>query len=230
MPTGFQSIGDDGNYQIDSSFASLALVRSGSLASQQYTNGSTTNTSPTRVAITLNSDEILAIACTDLCALGSLVGNTAYVYVSAAAGRVVEYFIFKPGSAGMSSSGMQVFNEVGSITFDSGWKLFDVRHIFEGYGSVSLPAGRQYAFVHSQIGTQVSYNRVVNGIPPNSLVSYIRRTAFSCMSINGQTLVSQLANVDVAGTTPSPGNVPALSQTLSNNVTPQFLIIDVTGY
>ncbi len=230
MPTGFEAIGDAGNYQIDSSFANMALIRSGALYSEQYTNGSTTNTNPTRVAVTVNAGEVLAVACTALCAVGSIVGTTVYVYVSAAAGTLVEYYIFKPGDTSVSSVGMQIFNESGQITFDSGWKLFDVRHILAGYTSVTLAVGRKYAFVHTQIGTVVIYNRVVNGIPPSVLVSYIRRTQFSCVSINGNSIACQLANVDVAASPPSSGSGAAVNQTIPNNVTPQALIIDVTGY
>lgn len=230
MPVGFESIGDTGRYQVDSNFKNLALIRSGQLLSQQYTNGSTTNTRPTRVAITLNEGEILALACTELCALGSKIGNTVYVYVDSAAGQMVEYYIFKPGGNTSSTFGLQVFSEDGELTFDSGWDLFDVRYILSGYVTASLSAGRKYAFVHSQIGTSITYTQVVNGIPPNSLTSHVRRTMFSAVKISGNSVVCQLSNVDVAATPPSSGAGQPYSETYSNNATPVALIIDVTGF
>lgn len=230
MPVGFESVGDSGSYQVDSDFKNLAMIRSGTVNSQTYTNGETTNTAPTRVAITLNDGEILAIACTQYCAFGSRIGNVAYVYVNAAAGQAVQYYIFQSGGAAASNFGLQVFNENGELTFDAGWNLFDVRHVLSGYGSVNLPAGKKYAFVHSQIATRITYTKVVNGIAPNSFVSFVRVTDFSSVRINGGLVECQLSTVDAGGTRPSPGTGSSYTNQYNNGINPIALIIDVTGF
>lgn len=230
MPTGFQSIGETGSYQIDNSFVNLALDRSGTLTSQQYTAGETTNTSPTRVELTLNEGEILAISCVSYCALGSKVGNTAYVYVDAPAGRAVEYYIFKPGTT-LSNYGLQVFADNGVVTFDSGWKLFDVRQIMSGTGTLNMPVGRKYAIVHTQIATSIFYAKVVVGMAPNFTVNYIRSTSFSSYRINSGTIECAISAVDLAGTRPvRTGATNSYQNTYQNGVTPQALVLDVTGY
>lgn len=232
MQAGFQAIGETGSYQVDSSFANLALDRSGVLTSQNYTNGSTQNTSPTRAQITLYDGEILALSCSVFCALGSRQGNTAFIYVAAAAGQQISYYIFKPGSLSVSTTGLQIFNENEQLTFDSGWKLFDVRSIMQGYSNLNLTTGKKYAFVHTQISTRVKYDRVVNGMPPNYFSFYIRVTEFSSYRINGGLVECSLQAIDVAATDPSSasGGTPGFSETWTNGATPSALIIDVTGY
>lgn len=231
MPTGFVSIADNGHWQVDSDFAVLSLRRSGQVASQQYSNGATTNSNPTRVAIQVDDGEVLALASTAHCALGVRVGNVAYVYVAAPAGQIIEYYIFAPGTTGISLSGLQVFNEAGQITFDSGWKLFDVRLLLSGHNGTYLAPGRKYAFVHSQINTSILYAQILNGIPPNSFVSYLRRTSYTGVRIVDNYVEAALTTVDVAATPPSPGGSGnAYSETYSNNVNPISIIIDVTGY
>lgn len=227
---GFQAIGDTGSYQVDSNFKNLAMVRSGTLISQTYTNGETTNTSPSRATLTLNDGEILALSCSVFCALGSRVGNTAYVYCSEAAGQLIRYYVFKPGD-NPTGFGLQVFDASGDLTFDAGWKLFDVRSILSGYSSAQLPSGRSYAFVHSQIGTRITYNKVVNGMEPNIFTSYIRSTEFSSYAISGSTISCALSAVDIASTRPSRGSSgPGFTRIATNNVNPVALVIDVTGY
>lgn len=230
MPTGFVSIADNGNWQIDADVPTLALRRAGRVASQQYTNGSTTNSRPTRVAIQLNDGEILALSCTSHCALGAKEGNVAYVYVDAPAGQIVEYFIFAPGSASVSSSGMQTFDASGRITFDSGWRLFDVRHILFGHEAANLPGGRKYAFVHAMINVSIYYTRVVNGQPPNSFISNVRGTSFTGVSINGGSIRAASTTIDVAATAPRAGTGVGFYETYTNNVNPASIIIDVTNY
>lgn len=230
MPAGFESIGDSGSYQVDSDFKNLALIRAGTVNSQAYTNGETQNTIPSRVGITINDGEILAIACTQYCAFGSRVGNVAYVYVNAQPGQAVQYYIFQSGGAPATNFGLQVFNESAELTFDAGWNLFDVRLVMSGYGSASLPASRKYAFVHSQIATRVTYTKVVNGIAPNSFVSFVRITDFSSIRINGGLIESQLSTVDAGGTRPSPGTGSSYTNQYNNGITPIALIIDVTDF
>lgn len=230
MPVGFESIGDSGNFQVDSSFKNLAMVRSGTVASQQYSNGSTQNTNPSRVGVTLYEGEILAVSCSEYCSLGGKVGDTAYVYVSAPAGQPVNYYIFKPGGLTVSSFGLQVWNEVGELTFDSGWSLFDVRAILSGYNSVSLVVGRKYAFVQCQIGARVDYTRVHNGVPPNSFISDVRVTYYSSVRVVNQTVQCEQSAIDIGATPPRPGPGPGSYDTRSNGVNPISLIIDVTGF
>lgn len=230
MPTGFESIGDSGSYQIDSSFVNLALVRAGTLVSQSYTSGEITSTTPTRVQLTLQDGEILALACTAYCALGSKVGTTAYVYVNAPEGQLVEYYVFRPGTT-RSTLGLQVFDENKVITFDSGWKLFDVRRILSGLGTFSLPTNKKYAVVHTRIATSVVYQRVVVGISPNYTSNYFRRTSFSAYRINSGTIACALTVVDIAGTRPTPSpSSNGYMETYANGATALALAIDVTGY
>ena len=123
MIAGFEAINDKGSYQVDSGFPVLALVRSGQLLSQKYTSGETTNTSPTRVAVTVNDGEILAISSGVFSSLGAIVGNVAYIYTDGPAGQLVNYYIFRPGDIPVSTVGLQLFNDLGRLTFDSGWDL-----------------------------------------------------------------------------------------------------------
>lgn len=230
MPAGFQSIGTSGSYQIDSNFTNLALDRSGQLSSQQYMAGDTFNTRPTRVAVTLTEGEILAFSCTAAAAVGTRTGNLSYIFVDAPAGTIVKYYIFKPGYTS-STFGLQVYNEAGGLTFDSSWRLFDVRSLVNGYNTWTLAGGREYAVVHTKIATSVRYTRVVNGQPPNQLGSWVRVTAFSCASVVGNSITTRLANVDSWATAPQPGGgSSSYSETYSNGVTPSFIVIDVTGY
>lgn len=226
----FESIGDSGNFQVDSNFKNLALNRKGVLASQQYTSGETTNTSPTRVQIVLNDGEILALACTLMCSLGSKVGSTANVYVDGPAGTQVEYYVFKPGG-GPGTFGLEVFDEIGDMTFSSTWKLFDVRRIMTGFTSLSMPAGKKYAFVQTQIQSQIRYVKVVMGQGSNTMTNYFRDTSFSSYRINNNLVECALSAVDLAATRPqNSGTTNGFSQTINNNVSPIALILDVTNF
>lgn len=230
MISGFQAIGETGNYQIDSTFKNLALDRKGVLYSQQYTAGETTNTSPTRVQLTLLDGELLALACTVFCSLGSRVGNVASVYVDSAAGAAVEYYIFKPGSS-ESNFGLQVFNENSELTFDTSWKLFDVRSIMTGFSSLNLAPNKKYAFIQCQIQAQIYYAKVVVGQQPNTTVNWFRSTSFSSYRINNNLVECAISAVDLAATRPQRvSSAQGYSQTYNNGVTPQALILDVTGY
>ncbi|AZE53545.1 hypothetical protein C4K03_1374 [Pseudomonas synxantha] len=230
MIAGFEAINDKGAYQVDSGFPVLALVRSGQLLSQTYTNGETTNTSPTRVAVTVNDGEILAVSSGVFSSLGSTVGNVAYIYTDGPAGQLVNYYIFRPGEIPASTVGLQLFNDLGRLTFDSGWDLFDVRAIMTGYDTLSLAPGRKYAFVHNQIATRVKYIKVVNGMPPNYMTSYIRTTEFSSYKINSNVIEARLSTIDIAGTRPkASGSSSGFTSTQQNGVVASALIIDVTG-
>lgn len=230
MISGFQAIGETGNYQIDSTFTNLALDRKGILYSQQYTAGETTNTSPTRVQLTLNDGEILALACTSYCSLGSKVGSVASVYVDTAAGTPVEYYVFKPGTIS-SNFGLQVFNEDSELTFDTSWKLFDVRQIMTGFSDLNLPPSKKYAFVQCQIQSQIYYAKVVVGQSPNTTVNWFRSTSFSSYKITNNLVQCAISAVDLSATRPQRvSSANGYSQTYNNGVTPQAILIDVTGY
>jgi len=229
MISGFQSISDNGNFQVDSTFKNLAMVRKGTLTTQQYTNGATTNTRPTRAALSLADGEIVAFSCSVFCAVGARVGTTLYLYADSPAGAVIEYWIFRPGFT-VGNFGLQVFNEVGDITFDSDWRLFDVRALISGHTTTYLTPGRKYAAVHSQINTNIEYVRMVSGQAPNSFYSFIRITSFSAAAINGGTITTALANIDSWGTRPEPGGGQAYRETYNNGITSLFLVIDVTGF
>lgn len=132
MPAGFQVIGSHGSVQVDGSYFNLGLVAKGTV--QIPAAGSITQSVPD---ISLITPQITATGISPILCLRSLQTQVAIARVKrsgstfqytiigtpTASGETVQWFLFDQMTlalkAGQSNAGIQVFDGVGSIVFDS---------------------------------------------------------------------------------------------------------------
>lgn len=229
MPAGLEIFNESNHYQIDSDFTNLALIRKGSGVSQRYTNGSVTMTRPSRIVVTLQPNEIIAFACLQPCGIAYRQGTNVYVHCDAEEGVLIEYWIFAAGSE-QSSFGLQVFNEAGGLTFDSSWRLFNVRGLTTGLGNMQYFGTGKYAVVPMNVRVDAVYQVSLGGVTPNVFFIYSRATFYgSAICQNGNVSVSMAALDRYAFTRQPPGQTSGPT-TVSNGIEPSYIVIDVTGY
>lgn len=228
MPNGLQVFNDYNLLQIDSDFTNLALVRKGSLSTAAYSNGSVTNTRPTRASVSVGANEIIAFSCASPTAIVAKDGNDVIFSTDAPAGAVITYWIFGINGA-VSNSGVQVFKEDGSIAFDSGWQLLKFLGQTAGNGNYGYP-GKAVAVIPQTMYLLTQYSSVVQGVSPNVFIVDSRTSNMSAAAISGGSLGISTAVVDAWGMTREyPNEVGPNGQT-DNGVVATYLVVDVTGY
>lgn len=230
MPSGFQVFNDYNALQIDSDFINLALIRKGQVASQNYNEGTVVTTNPTRAYIDIAANEMLAFSCGSApAAVVFRDGNTVTIAVGAAAGAVINFWVFAPGVTS-STSGMQVFTDTGALAFDSGWKLLNFRGITQGDGAFVFDPGRTYAVMHQNIRTRHVYRSYYEGVSPNVQIIDVDQMYFSGAQVSGANVTASLVLAQQFVQTRSASSPLGPTGEENNNVTSSFLVVDVTGY
>lgn len=228
MPEGFQAVNDYGTLQIDSDFTNLSVLRRGQLTTANYSNGSVTNTRPTRANLAINDNELVAFACTSPTAIVAKDGNEVVFSTDSPAGAVISYWVF--GLAGpVSNTGLQVFKADGSIAFDAGWQLLKFLGQTAGNGGYGYP-GTTIAVIPQVMYLLTEYASVVQGVAPAVFILDSRNSRMSAASISGSSLNISTAIVDSWGMTRSYPNEIGPNGQSDNGVVPSYLVVDVTGY
>lgn len=217
-----------GLLQIDNEFINLSLVRKVQVTTANYSNGGVNMTRPTRAKVALNDNEILAFSCTAPTCIVSKDGNQVTLCSDSLAGAVITCWIFSTGGP-WSSSGVQVLSASGQLCFDANWQLLKFLGQANGNGGFGYP-GKTIAVIPQIMYFQTEYASVVQGVSPNVFIVDSIVVRMSAAAINNNTLQVSTAIMDQWGMQrPYPGEIgPNGSQ--SNNLTPSYLVIDVTGY
>ncbi|SAK71373.1 hypothetical protein AWB80_03814 [Caballeronia pedi] len=228
---GLQVLNSSGNVQIDSTFKNLALREKGTLTSGGSEQGNT-GWYFASVTTAVGTSPIIAFRSSAKCYLrySAISGSQiTYFFHCQGSGVAVQYWIFDdPSLATMSGNyGLQVFNNVGSVVFDSRTKYMRVIDTLSSPGSITgdpIDSGisRSYsgtpAVVQGQLRYIISNNAV--GTPPN--VSVISVLTVPAVSFSGGAVTWKADN---PATTQFTGNVPE-----GQNHTPyDYMVLDVSG-
>lgn len=228
MFSGIQVFNDYGLLQIDSDFINMCFLRKGSLSTTTYMNGSGVVTNPTRATVTVNDNELIAFSSTVPVAIIGRDGNTVTLAAESPAGATINYWIFG-GASAESDFGLQVYKSDGSLAFDSAWKLMNFLGGTSGNGNTSIPTGKTMAVVPQSMYFNTEYKSVIGGVSPSVFVIDSRVTRMSAAKIESGVLSVSTAIVDVWAFTRTNTGTVGPSGMSDNGVTPQYLMIDVTG-
>lgn len=155
MPAGLQVINDFGTIQIDSEWQNYALVDVQTVTSVQ--NAQLFPGAFFRGSIYTNSfesDLVFAHCASPFSIVGtSYVNSQRRVGVATrnTVGIPVTFYSFRKQPIQASTFGLQVFNAAGELTFDAASKfakivrVLSASQVFNGSGTISLPANRKYA-------------------------------------------------------------------------------------
>lgn len=232
MPAGLEIFNDTGSYVIDGEYTNPSVVRSGVGTFARESNTSADVVGQVRVPIF--PGEVLAFASDALCGLaGTINGYARIATENPNIGKTVRWWVFRMGDPGdTSDAGLQVWGADGGKVFDSAWKILRVVTVAGVGAAVSVPAGRQYAVIPSQVRMTVERSQSGNSNPqlPNIVV---RRTL-----AEGVRIVSGVLTVEVGAILglwsrtffPGGNTVPGWPGTFFNGLTTAYLVIDVTDY
>lgn len=232
MPAGLEIFNDSGSYVIDGEYVNPSVVRSGVGVFARESANSEDVVGQVRVPIF--AGEAIAFASDALCGLaGTIDGYARIATENPNIGRTVRWWVFKMGDPGQTSdAGLQVWGEDGAKVFDSAWKILRVVTVAGVGAAISVPAGRQYAVIPSQV--RMTVERSQSGSPDPQIPNLVTRRTLA----EGVRIVSGVLTVEVGAILgqwarayfPGGNTVPGWSGNFLNGLTTAYLVIDVTDY
>ena len=221
---GIQVTGEGGNLQIDDTFFNYRLVSQGakSLAAFSFNDnaipaGNTVSYSGINPIIMFKTSSIyVAIASKEVS------GSTHTWTLASDAAGICNYVIFDTAPPVGGNSGLQLFNESGTLVFDSSSQLLRISGVVSG-ASATMPAGRTYAssLNHTLLGF-ADYTGP-GGVEWTELVG-------SSINVSGNVISRDAETLQIIPE--FSGNFASQDQFYSDATTTalRFVVADITGY
>jgi len=233
MAAGLQVWNDASFLQIDGSSRHTVFRRKGTVLTQSLAqDGGLGDVSVAWIPCAL--DEFIAISGpTPFMLAGRLSGQMRF-HVFNNPGTAVTYWVFGPYTPSGTRVGLEIYNEAGTLVYDSGRLPMRVTGEVGGLGVIQLPQGRTYALVPwaQHVNTQFS----VMVLPPQTGQYFtVSSGGADFGSVDGAGLVSityrsywQIASApkDLDGN----GQPPEQDSSWDNGQQNKYTVLDVTGY
>jgi hypothetical protein len=180
MAVGFQSISNSGTYQITDAYINIQLKTKSTITMSATTyDGGTQDYGEVLfyyydVVITNAISPMIAINCTDFVSVIKLdISGSTWTYRLAAATAVtLTYYVLDKGVTS-TNFGLAIYDSTGALSFSSADKNLDIKAYITGLtqytdqpgtvsetrwyeGSITLTAGRTYAFIPGPSGAQIN--------------------------------------------------------------------------
>jgi len=203
----------------------MALIRKGSLITQT----APTDTVASEVKVPLADGEIIAFSCAIPTAIVGFSDGEVYLRTDAPAGVLLNYWIFSTTQQ-ESSFGLQAYDEVGGLIFDSSWKLLNIVGTQVGSGNYSYAPGREYAVIPQSVLVSIRRLLYYQGIHPHVYNIFERWLTFDAASVSSGSIVVGPATLEIQ-TWITEGPVGEGWDFFGNNGnTTQYIVVDVTGF
>lgn len=217
MPTGFQSFNDWGTVQIDENYAAICVRNAPTITVSGFPNKTIFDVAGVSPMVFLGDTSGVGVVVLSRVSVGANVWRFTLMAASTVNVRIFIYDRAPPGYSG--NSGLQVFNEVGELTYDSGYPVLMLAAVYQTNGSgatsIGLPAdGRTYAAVLSYSRMRVE-KRPVTHSPWNIYQDAIWVSG-------GSLYVAEIQTGSIGGETAGANRTP------NTNAAPQILLADVT--
>lgn len=180
MPVGFQSLSSSGTFQITDSYFNLQLKTKATVTMTATTyDGGTQDYGEVLfyyydIVITNAVAPMIALSCTNYISVINLTisGSTWTYRVAAGTGVTFTYYVLDRGVTS-TNFGLAIYDSSGNLSFSSADKNIDIKAFITGLtqytdqpgtiyetrwyeGSITLSAGRTYAFIPGPSGAQVN--------------------------------------------------------------------------
>lgn len=157
MTTGLSITGVAGNLQVDDRFYSYRKVAEGSVYLGVFLHNGNSLPEGNFIEFSGVAPLLFFTGGVQVAILGkSIVGNThKWRLATGSVSGLCHYVIFDASPPPSGASGLQIFDELGNLKFDSSSKLMRFVGSYQAGNTITLPAGRVYAVSLSQ--TYLSY-------------------------------------------------------------------------
>lgn len=223
MPAGFESINNDGVYQINDTNPNYVLTHKGVYNTNvQSNNGSNT----WYVQLNIADTAVVAFSSSTPTTFIKAKGNKVFFYQHENTRSPITVYQFErqPPSASVSGFGLQVWNGAGTLQYDSNYGPLQIIADIEGQGTFNVAPGRNIAVIPMYQPKETTDK--LEGIQP-VLIRVIIQTCGAVAISGGQFTTSMQAMYSWAKSWSQSGG-PNFPSVASSDTRTRYAVVDVT--